>query len=562
MQRRSCGVAAVVVFLVASAGVAAGLESPETFLGFKPGADYKLAGWKQIEAYFRQAGRLSDRVHVQDIGRSSEGRPMLVALISSAENIKNLARCRQQQRQIADPRLIADAQQRQRLLGESRIVVLINCGLHSAECVSTQTSMELLYELASSDSPAVREILDNVVVILVPSSNPDGTDLVTQWYERSLGKPWEGSGMPWLYHKYCGHDNNRDWFALNLAESRNLSRVLYHEWFPTIVLDLHQQGSSSVRMALPPYHNPMSPNIPPLVNQAQVILGGHMAAALSRAGKTGAAYNVTYDLWYHGAFRSCPNRHNMVGILTEAASTRLATPVFVLKQTLRGMSRGLPQYAQAVNFSDPWPGGWWRPSDILAYQRISTFALLTAAARYGDLFQANHLKMAEDAIARGLAEPPRAWLVPDDQPDRGALVRMLCSLRGTGIEVHRAEKPFTADGVSYPAGTWLMYCAQPYRPHLMDMMERQEYPPTVGADGKPEVPYDIAGWTLPLQMGVRSVAVAEALSVPARKLDAIDAPQPRRRGADHPAFGQSRHVLPLLIKIRRGQMTQSRLPAR
>lgn len=533
MRRVSLGLA--VMILSAVPVVAGTVERPEHVLGFKPGADYKLPNWCQIEKYFRQVAQASDRVQIKDLGPSSDGRPMVLAVISAAENLKELERWRQAQQQIADPRLAPEPDQRRRLVAESKIVVLVSCGLHSSECVSPLTATELLYELAAGDSPRTREILDNVIVLLVPSANPDGTDLVAEWYRRTLDKPWEGDGMPWLYHKYCGHDNNRDWFALNLAETRNLSRVLYQEWFPTIVLDLHQQSSHSVRMALPPYHNPISPNVPPLVNQAQLLLGGHMATELSRQGKTGVAYNVNYDLWYHGAFRSSPNRHNMVGILTEAASTRLASPIFIRKSELKGASRGLPGYSEAVNFSEPWPGGWWRPADILEYQQISTLALLATAARHRDLFQSNHRQMAEQAIALGQNEPPRAWLVPEDQADRGAAVAMLRSLHGTGIEVRRAEAAFSAGGVEYPAGTWIMDCAQPYRPHLMDMMERQDYPERVDADGKPEMPYDIAGWTLPLQMGVRAVAVADAVSAAAKKPPAIEAPQARFTGAQAPA---------------------------
>ena len=527
-------VLASVVFL-ATCGLAAALETPEQFLGFKPGADYKLADWGKIEEYFRRVGQTTDRVRIEDIGRSTEGRPMIVAVISSPANLKRLADIRRQQQQVADPRLVPDQAQRNRLADESKIVVLINCSLHSSECVASQTAMMLLYELATGDSARIQEILEKAVVLLVPSANPDGTDKVTDWYRRSLGKPWEGDGMPWLYHKYCGHDNNRDWFALNLAETRNISRILYKEWFPTIVLDLHQQGSHGTRIALPPYHNPISPNIPRLVSQAQLLLGGQMATELTREGKTGAAYSVNYDLWYHGAFRSCPNRHNMIGILTECASTRLATPLFIPKKDLKGASRGLPEYAEAVNFSEPWPGGWWRPGDILEYQRISTFALLTGAARQHDLFQTNFMQMGQQAVASGNSVPPYAWIVPEDQSDRGAVVGMLRSLHGTGIEVHRAEKAFSADGVSYPSGTWLMYCAQPFRPHLMDMMERQKYPERVGDNGKPETPYDIAGWTLPLQMGVRSVAAAEPVSVSARKLETIEDPQPSISGVGRPA---------------------------
>ncbi len=508
------------------------LPTPEAFLGFKPGADYKLAGWTKIEQYFRLAGKTSDRVRIEDLGRSSDGRPMILAIVSAAETLRDLERHRANQHKIADPRLLPDKALLQPLANESQIVVLVNCGLHSNECVSTQTSMELLHELVTGESARAKEIRQRTIVLLVPSANPDGTDMIADWYYRTLGKPWEGAEMPWLYHKYSGHDNNRDWFALNLQETRNLSRVLYHQWFPTIVLDLHQQASHSVRMALPPYHNPINPNIPTLVNQAQLILGGHMGTELSRQGKTGAAYNVNYDLWYHGAFRSSPNRHNMVGILTEAASTRLATPVFIPKSDLKGASRGLPEYAEAVNFSDPWPGGWWRMRDILEYQMITSLALLSTAARHHDLFQSNLATMASEAIELGRSEPPFAWLVPDAQPDRGAVVRMLRSLHGAGIEVHRAAQGFQADGRNYSTGTYILYCAQPYRPHLMDMMERQEYPHRTAANGKPETPYDIAGWTLPLQMGVRVVPVASGFEAAATKLAAIDLPESRVKAGD------------------------------
>lgn len=535
MRYLRCATAAAALFLLAAQASAARLQSPEQWLGFKPGADQRLAGWEPIEKYFRRAGELSDRVRIEELGLSTENRRMIAAVISALTNLKQLDRLRLLQRQIADPRLAEGDAARREAIAHSKVVVLVSCSLHSSECVATHTALELLYELATSSSAEIGEILEQSIVLLVPSANPDGTDLVANWYRRTLGKPWEGDGLPWLYHKYCGHDNNRDWFALNLAETRNLSRLLYQQWFPTIVLDLHQQSSNSVRIALPPYHNPVSPNIPPLVSQAQLVLGGHMALALSSAGKTGVAYNVNYDLWYHGAFRSTPNRHNMIGILTESASTRLATPIFIPKRDLKPASRGLPQYAPAVNFSEPWPGGWWRPGDILEYQRISTLALLSAAARHRATFQANHRQMAEQAVALGHDEPPRAWLVPSDQADRGSAVCMLRSLQGTGIEIRQAEKPFVADGVTYPAGTWQIPCDQPYRPHLMDMLQRQKYPDRPGPDGKPEPPYDIAGWTLPLQMGVRCVAVAEAITGPARKLDSIPDPEPRLRGPKSPA---------------------------
>ena len=516
---------------------AADLQSPEQFLGHKVGADYKLAPWDIIVDYFRHMDAASDRITVRDIGTTTEGRPMILAEISDAATIANLAPHRENQRAIADPRLIADETEEQRLIHDSKVAILINCQLHSTEVAASQMAMELAYDLVSGDTPEIRQILDRVIVLLIPCANPDGQQKVIDWYNKTLGLPWEGTGMPWLYQKYAGHDNNRDWYMLNLKETRLTTKVLYEEWFPTIVWDVHQMGNSGARLFVPPFHDPKNQNVHPIIDQNLLIIGGHMSAELARQGKKGVVHGAMYDNWWAGGFRTTPYRHNMVGILTEAASVNIASPVFQRKSELRGARRGMPSYEAATNFPDPWPGGWWRLRDIVEYEKIGGMSLLKLAARYHDMYQGNYIHIARESIEKGAQEPPFAWLVPPDQRDPGSAYEMLERLHATAIEVHIAEEPFDADGVVYPEGTYIMYCAQPYRPHLMDMMERQVYPDRAQYPGGPaEPPYDMAGWTLPLQMGVHHVAISRPFTCQAREVDEVPYPQGKTLGTTDPRF--------------------------
>ena len=246
----------------------------------------------------------------------------------------------------------------------------------------------------------------------------------------------------------------------------------------------------------------------------------------ARHGRKGVLNSAMYDNWWQGGFRTTVYRHNMVGILTEAASVSIASPIFLRKNQLRGARRGMPDHAIATNFPDPWPGGWWRLRDIVEYEKAACMSLFTLSARYHDLFLSNAINMAREAINRGTTEPPFAWLVPQEQHDIRSAHDMLEILHATGIEIHQADETFTADGVSYPAGTYILYCSQPYRSHLNDMMERQIYPDRFQyPGGPPEAPYDTAGWTLPLQMGVRRVSVSEQFQCSAHKLDSVTTPE-------------------------------------
>ena len=518
--------AASILLLVASAAEAGTVPDPQQSLGYPPGTDGKLVGWSQVVAYFEAVAEASDRVRLFRLGSTTELRPYLLAAVSSPETLRRLDQARAWQRKLHDPRKLVGPEEEQEILQFSKPVVVVTCSIHSSEVASTFMAIELLHELATSTDRRAREILDNTILLLVPSANPDGVDKVREWYVRSVGKPWEGNGMPWLYHRYAGHDTNRDWFLLNLEETRLLTQALYADWFPTLLCDVHQMGTHGPRMFVPPFCDPVNPNVPPRAHLLMGVVGSHMAADLAAAGKRGVVTSAVFDNWWNGGLRTTAARHNIVSLLTEAASARMATPMFVDRRDLSGAARGFPDHRRAANFAEPWAGGWWRLRDILDYQLIAARSLLTVAARYRREFQENLLAMARDALERGRAEPPRGWLVPPDQQEPLAAETMLRALLATGIEVFEARSEFTADGRSFPAGTRILPAAQPFRSHLKDLMEIQVYPPRFNHQGAAEPPYDVSGWTLPLLMGVDTVTIQGPISAPATPLDEI--PRPSR----------------------------------
>jgi hypothetical protein len=519
------------------AASAADVPTPEAHLGFPAGADFQLAPWSKMVDYFKQVDAASDRVVFRELGTSTEGRPFVVAIVSSADTIARLDRYQRLQHRLADPRIASGPDEPADAVPPSKTIVLVTCTIHSTEVASGFMAMELLYELATRSDPETRERLDGTILLLVPSVNPDGVDKVARWYERTKGRPWEGDGMIELYHKYAGHDTNRDWFMLNLKETQLLTHLLYKEWFPTITYDVHQMGSKGARLFVPPFHDPINPNLDPRIHEGIALIGAHMAADLTAAGKKGVLTNAMYDNWWNGGNRTTPQRHNMVGVLTEAASVRMATPIFIDQSELTARSRGFSDHRPATNFVDPWPGGWWRLRDIVDYELICARSLLTLAARYRIGFQSTYRSLAQTAIARGKNEPPYAWVVPSHQRDPGTAAEMVRILHEAGVEVLRARSPFEAGGASYPAGSWVLPAAQPYRAHLKDMMERQIYPPRFGPNGAAENPYDVAGWTLPLQMRVRAIALSEPVQADLEPVDEIECPRGRiEAGSDAKAF--------------------------
>jgi Zinc carboxypeptidase len=502
---------------------AAAVPSPREVLGFAPGDDRHLADWSQIVAYFKRLDSASARVSVHQPGLTTERRPFIVAIISSEENIENLPRIREAQRRLADPRLIANSEERERLIRTTPAVVAITCSIHSTEIVASQMAMELAYRLASDDAPATREMLGKTVLVLVPSVNPDGIDIVTNWYRKTLGTKYEGTSPPVLYHHYTGHDDNRDWFMLTQVETQIVSTLFWREWFPEVVYDIHQQGQFGSRMCVPPFFDPSNPNIDPTILREVGALGSEMALNLQAAGFKGIVTNSTYDTWWHGGLRTAPYYHNAVGILTEAASVNIATPMQIKREQLRSPTRGLPDpLVAATNYPDPWPGGAWTMRDIMNMELVTTRTALEEAALHHDEYVRNFVNVAERAIEAGKRDAPYAYIVPADQHDQPTANTMIDILIQQGVEVHRAKSDFAVDGKKYAAGSYVILLAQPYRANVKCLFEAQHYPDRrIYPGGPAEQPYDVAGWTLPMTMGVDYAEAGKRVDLELEKVEAI-----------------------------------------
>ena len=477
------------------------IPTPSSVTKVDVGADRVLADWSQITRYFAALASASPAVRIDTLGRSTELRPFIVATISTPENIRRLDEIRKVQSMVADPRKL-DAAAEASALANQPTVIVISCNIHATEIASSQMSMELAYRLATNDT--LQRYLRNVVVLLIPSMNPDGQQMVSDWYRGSVGTKWEGGPLPWLYHHYVGHDNNRDWYMITQQETRLVSRMLYQSWFPEIFYDVHEQGTNGMRITVPPHVDPIDPFVDPLIVRGINQIGAKMSWEFESRGKSGVGDGATYDLWWHGGARSAPTRHNMIGLLTEAASVKIATPITLKLSDLQGHDRGLPRYERRVNFPNPWPGGTWRLRDIMDYELIAAEALVQLASDQRSEYVRNYVALGRKAVAAGEHGGPYAYRVSAGR-DPEASRRLLEALRYGGVEM----------GTVAGSSDVFIPLAQPYRAHVMDLFEVQRFPKIERYPGGPvEKPYDIAGWTLPLQMGVSVTRIDSALTSP------------------------------------------------
>src|SRR3990172_662517 len=418
------------------------VPSPQSVFGFVPGDDRRIADWSQITDYFARLDKASDRLLVKTLGQSTLRRPLIVAIISARENILSLEKYKGIQQKLADPRIIQNEQERKRLQAEGKVVVAVSCSIHSTEIVASQMSMQLAYELATAQDAETREILQNTILLLLPSANPDGIDIVANWYRKQLGTAFEGTDPPQLYQYYAGNDNNRDWFMLNLKETKAVSGLFWKEWFPQIVYDLHQQSSNGSRFFTPPFYDPANPNIAPLILREVGLIGYKIAADLQAAGFKGVITNALFDTWWHGGLRTAPYYHHSIGILSEAAGARLMSPATVTREQLSSSnSRGLRNALEATtNFPDPWTGGEWHPRDILKMEATAVRSVLLLAARYRLNYLRNFHDLArQNVTAIEKANEPLAYLIPAGQGRDEAVARLIAVLVEQGIEVYRLD---------------------------------------------------------------------------------------------------------------------------
>ena len=498
----------------ASAGPAAGsriIPAPRTVLGFEPGDDRKLADWPLLLRYFQALAKASARVRYRELGRTTLGVPLIALVISSPPNLRQLDHYRQLNARLADPRTVKRPQETEDALRHGKAIVLITSGIHSNEVGGNLSPAVLAYRLASDTSAATRAILDDVILLLVPSLNPDGVTIVTRWYNRTLGTPAEGTDPPELYHHYVGHDNNRDWYAFTQVETQLVVDSIHNVWHPQIVHDIHQQDSDGSRLFLPPYLDPVEPNVDPLLVDGVNALGTAMAWELAGEGKTGIAINAIYDAWTPA--RAYQHYHGGVRILSEAASANLASPIDVPFEQLATRARGFNPRERSWNFPQPWPGGRWTLRDILSYQVDGAYALLKNAARYKDRWLTNFLAVESHAV-HGWRGWPYAYVIPRQHPDSVGLATLLGILRRGQVELRTALHPIALAGQRFAAGSYVVVLRQPYAAFAKTLLEPQHYPDLrLYPAGPPLPPYDVTAHTLPLLMGVTAVPTRDSLRI-------------------------------------------------
>ena len=477
--------------------------TPAEHLGFEVGADRKLAGWTETASYFEMLGELSDRVQTTEIGKSTKRNPFLMTVISSPENLDRLEEYREIQQRLADARTIEGDDDARRLVEGGRAVVAITCSIHATEVGATQMSMLLAHELATGHSTRVQDILDNVILLLIPCANPDGLIDVKAWYESTLGESYEGVMPPFLYQHYTGHDNNRDWFMFTQQETRLIVEHCFNAWKPHVVLDMHQTRSTGVRMMVPPFVDPMGPNVDAILNAESAMLGAAMAADMTSEGKAGVSMNVVYDAYSPN--RSYQQYHGGVRMLTEAAGARIATPVKVPERDLKS-DRGERPREITWNHPLPWEGGTWRLRDIVEYDLSAAMSCLSHSARLRDMLVRNFHKVGKNAIEQSGA--PYAFVISTQQHDHSAAAEMLDALRMGMVEVHEATEAFRADGQPFAAGSRVIMSGQPYWGYAKTLLEQQKYPGALTHPGGPaKAPYDVTAHCLSIQMGVNVYAI-------------------------------------------------------
>jgi len=381
------------------------LKSPEEFLGYKVGTDYKIADYETIQKYFKHLAELSKQIIYQEIGKTSQKRDMFMAVISSEENIRNVDKYRDIIKKLSDPRITSDAEA-EALIKEGKTIILVTCNIHSTEIASAQMSMELAYNLITGKtSQEVISSLNDVIFILMPSINPDGTTMVVDWYNKTLNTEYDGAQMPWLYHVYSGHDNNRDWFMFNLQETKNVVKVSFHDWLPQIWLDEHQMGNNGARLFVVPYKDPINPNINPLIWRWAGLIGSYTALDLEKQGFNGVISHALFEGWWEGPASDCGMWHNQISLLSEMASVNVASPVYIDPSEVRATNE-ITTYDIRTNYPNPWRGGWWRLRDIVNYELALTEALIKLSSQYKNEILSNYYRMSKEAIEKGKTEKP------------------------------------------------------------------------------------------------------------------------------------------------------------
>lgn len=490
------------------------IPQPKEVLGFEVGADYHLATFTQAVEYLKMLANNSDRIKLFVAGKTSMNQDMIYAVISSPENLNELEKYKSISKRLSLVKGLPQ-EEAKRIAEEGKAIVYIDGGLHASECAPAQHNIQLAYNLTAAQDKKTLRILDDVILVLV-FANPDGMNLLADWYHPHVGTPYEVCPMPYLYHIYSGHDNNRDSYIANLVETQNITRLVNKEWFPVILYNHHQTAPFPARIWTPPNSEPTNPNVHPLIVRWQNLVGSAMGAAFDEEGKEGAISRLIFDTWYPGYVTQVVDSHNIVSILTETALYRYATPHFY---TIRDFPPQYQDLTMSAFYPNPWKGGWWRLRDAVDYCLTASMAVLDVASKYRDELLFNKYRMGKDVIERFGKEPPYAWVIPENQDDPGTVSLLLNRMILLGIDVYQSEESFSCDGLEYPAGTYIIPLTQPFALFLKNVFEEQKYPdlrkyPDLWQgliqpkkfEGAPFESYDMMGWTLPYQFGAKVYA--------------------------------------------------------
>ena len=505
------------------------VTTPEKFFGFQMGADRKMARWDKLVEYYQLLEKESGgKLKAINMGPTEMGNPFLLLVITSPANQKNLEQLRQNNLKLSDPRGIPDAEIR-KIAGASKPFVCMTMSMHASEIGGAQMAPELAYDLLARTDPETERILDNVVLLLIPSFNPDGEIMVTDWYNKYLGTEYEGSGLPWLYNKYIGHDNNRDALTMNTKESQYAGKVLFTDWKPAAYFDFHHMGSYGARIFYPPYAEPVRPLADPLVWREMAWYGAEMANKAEEAGLSGVMNDGQYSGWGHFGFHWITPFHNITGMLTESASAKLATPLYIDPSQIVGGARNLEHpRSEQMNFPNPWPGGWWRLRDIVERQKVAAWGLLDCMARNNETIVWDTYLKASRQTERGAKGKPAGYAISATQHDPLTRDKLVNALLNQGIEVTRSAKGFTTpDGVIYPPGSFHVTLAQPKMGLIRYLLGETHYPDnewTRTQDGTPIRPYDMGQDVLAEYMGIRVDPLDEAMKGDFVKVTSLIAP--------------------------------------
>jgi hypothetical protein len=479
------------------------VKSPEEFFGFEPGSDRNLFTYEQLVDYLKLLDKASPRMEMKEIGYSPMGKPIYIAFLSSEQNISRLDELKNYNRSLAlDYNLTTP--DKEKLLKDGRVFILGTLSMHSTEVGPSQASALIAYDLVTTTDPSKTEWLENVVYMMVPNHNPDGMDMVVNNYLKYKGTKYEGASLPGIYHKYVGHDNNRDFITLTQSDTRAIAAIYNKNWFPQVMIEKHQMGSTGTRYFVPPPHDPIAENVDEGIWNWVSVFGTNMVLDMTAEGLSGISQRFLFDDYWPGSTETCIWK-NVIGMLTEGASAKVATPIFIEPNELSVYGKGLSEYKKSINMTLPWEGGWWRLSDLIKYEVTSTMSLLkTASMNREDILRfRNDICVKE--VKKGLSQAPFYYIMPSRQHDPGEMINIVNLLIEQGIKVYRLENETSINNEIYPSGSIVIPLAQPFRPFIKEVMEKQEYPVRhYTPDGEIMKPYDIASWSLPLHFGVKS----------------------------------------------------------